>query len=53
MGFSRQKYWSELPCPPPVGLPDPEIKPTSPAAPELQADSSPLSHQGSPCIILF
>ena len=25
MGFSRQEYWSGLPCPPP-GLPDPGIK---------------------------
>ena len=23
MGFSRQEYWSGLPCPPPGGLPDP------------------------------
>ena len=23
MGFSRQEYWSELPCPPPGDLPDP------------------------------
>ena len=29
MGFSRQEYWSGLPCPPPGGLPDPEIKSTS------------------------
>ena len=29
MGFSRQGYWSELPCPPPEDLPDPEIKPAS------------------------
>ena len=28
-------------------LPDPGIKPVSPAAPALQADSSPLSRQGS------
>ena len=28
-GFSRQEYWSELPCPPPGHLPDPGIKPTS------------------------
>ena len=27
MGFSRQEYWSGLPCPPPGDLPDPEIKP--------------------------
>ena len=31
IGFSRQKYWSGLACPPPGGLPDPGIKPTSPA----------------------
>ena len=31
MGFSRQEHWSELPCSPPGDLPDPEIKPTSPA----------------------
>ena len=29
MGFSRQDYWSGLPCPPPVHLPDPGIEPTS------------------------
>ena len=27
MGFSRQEYWSEFPCPPPGDLPDPGIKP--------------------------
>ena len=27
MGFSRQGYWSGLPCPPPGDLPDPEIEP--------------------------
>ena len=47
MGFSRQEYWSGLPCPPPGELPDPRIKPVSPVAPALQADSLPLSHQGS------
>ena len=36
MGFSRQEYWSGLPFPSPEGLPDPEIKPRSPA---LQSDS--------------
>ena len=29
MGFSRQEYWSGLPCPPPGDLPDPGIKPAS------------------------
>ena len=35
MGFSRQEYWSGLPCPPPGNLPDPGIEPvalTSPAS---------------------
>ena len=31
MGFSRQKYWSGLPFPSPGDLPDPGIKPRSPA----------------------
>ena len=34
--FSRQEYWSGLPCPPPGDLPNPGIEPRSPA---LQADS--------------
>ena len=36
MGFSRQKYWSGLPFPSPGDLPDPGIKPRSPA---LQANA--------------
>ena len=36
MGFPRQEYWSGLPFPPPGDLPDPGIKPSSPA---LQADA--------------
>ena len=35
MGFSRQGYWSELLCPPPEDLPDPEIEPVSLASPAL------------------
>ena len=31
MGFSRQEYWSGLPFPSPGDLPDPGIKPVSPA----------------------
>ena len=30
-GFPRQEYWNGLPCPPPGDLPDPQIKPVSPA----------------------
>ena len=35
-GFSRQEYWSGLPCPPPGDLSSPGIEPRSPT---LQADS--------------
>ena len=35
MGFSRQKYWSGLPFPPPGNLPDPGMEPRSPASPGL------------------
>ena len=48
MEFSRQAYWSGLLFPPPGDLPDPGIEPASPVAPELQADSLLLNHQGSP-----
>ena len=48
MGFSRQEYWSGLPCPSLGDLPDPGIEPVSPVAPALQTDSSLLSHRGSP-----
>ena len=47
MGFSRQEYWSGMPCPPSGDLPNPGIKPYSPVAPAVQVDSLPLSHQGS------
>jgi len=38
MEFSRQEYWSGLPCPLSGDLPDPGIKPRSPT---LQADYLP------------
>ena len=44
MGFSSQEDWSGLPFLSPGDLPDPGIKLASPA---WQADSLPLSHQGS------
>ena len=42
-GFSRQEYWSGLPCPPPGDLPNPGIEPRSPT---LQADSLPAELRG-------
>ena len=35
MEFPRQEYWSGLPFPTPGALPDPGIKPSSPASPAL------------------
>jgi len=32
MGFPRQEYWSQLPCPSPGDLPNQRIKPVSPAS---------------------
>ena len=43
--FSRQKYWSGLPCPPPGNLPNLGIKPRSPA---LQVDALPSEPPGKP-----
>ena len=45
MGFPKQESWSGLPFPSPGDLPNPGIKPGAPA---FQAESLPLSHQGSP-----
>ena len=45
MGFSRQEYWSGLPFPSPGDLPDPGIKPRSPA---LQTDALPSEPPGKP-----
>ena len=35
VGFSRQEYWSELPCPPPGDLPNSGIEPESLPSPAL------------------
>ena len=51
MGFPRQEYWSGLPFPSPGDLPDPGIKPGSPA---LQADSLPPEPSGkSPVVVVI
>ena len=46
MGFSRQEYWSGLPCPPPGGLPDPGIEPLSLTSPALAGGSFTTSATG-------
>ena len=50
-GFSRQECWSGLPCPPPGGLLDPGIEPTSSVPPALQADSLPAEPPGKPHVM--
>ena len=35
MGFSRQEYWSGMPCPPPEDLPNPTIEPKSLLSPAI------------------
>ena len=46
-GFSTQEYWSGSPCPSPGDLPNPRIKPRSPAS---QADALPSEPTGKPCL---
>ena len=43
MEFSRQEYWSGLPCPSLGDLPDPGMEPRSPT---LQADTLPSEPRG-------
>ena len=48
VGFSRQEYWSGLPCPAPGYIPDPGVEPASLMLPALQADSLPTEPWGKP-----
>ena len=50
LGILQARKWSGLPFPPPGDLHDPGIKPVSP---ELQVDSLPLSHPGSPFYLVL
>ena len=48
MGFSRQEYWSGLPCPPPGDHLNPGVESASPVVPALQKDSLPTEPPGKP-----
>ena len=50
MEFSKQEYWNGLPFPPPGDLPDPGIKPASPA---VAGGFLPLNHLESPQLLLL
>ena len=55
MGFSRQEYWSGLPCPPPGAPPEPGIKPRSLMSPALASGffttNATWEAQGSVCLL--
>ena len=51
LGFSRQEYWSGLPCPLPGDLLDPGIEPVSLSLLHWQAGSLPLVPLGKPIIV--
>ena len=50
MRFSRQEYWSGLPCPPPGDLPNPG---TEPGYPAFQVDSFTIEPSGKPNMLLL
>ena len=51
IGFTRKEYWSGLPWPPPKDLPDPGIKPLSPAAPAWKVDFLTTEWPGKPVCV--
>ena len=52
VGFSSQVYWSWLPFPPPGDLPDPGVKPVSPAlAGGFLTTSAPWEALGCPSLL--
>ena len=54
MGFSRQEYWSGLPCPPPGDLSNPEISNTCLLSLlHCRQILYALDHLGSLCVIIF
>ena len=48
MRFSRQEYWSGLPCPPPGDLLDPGVKPMSLMSPAMAGGLFTPSTPGKP-----
>ena len=52
MGFSRQEYWSGLPCRPPGHLPDVDFQLLSLMSPAFSGGFLTMSHLNSPVIAL-
>ena len=53
MGFSRQEYWSALPCPPLGDLPDPGIKAMSLTFPALAGEFFTTEPPGKPAVCVY
>ena len=53
MGFPRQAYWSGLPFPPPVDIPNPGMESTSPVSPALAGRFFATEPPGKPLQQLF
>ena len=53
MGFSRQEYWSALPCPRLGNLPDPGIKPMSLTFPTLAGVFFTTEPPGKPAVCIY
>ena len=53
MGFSRQEYWSGLPCPPPGDLPDLRIEPSSLTSPALAGGFFTTEPPGKPSLLIY
>ena len=53
MEFSRQEYWSGLPCFSPGDLPNPEIKPTSLVSPALTVGFFPTSAPREAIVVIY
>ena len=51
MKFSRQEYWSELPCPLPEDLPYPGTEPTSPVSPAFAGGFFITESTGMPMVL--
>ena len=52
MGFSRQEYWSGLPCRPPGDRPDADVQLLSLMSPAFSGGFLTMSHLSSPVIVL-
>ena len=53
MEVFRQEYWSRLAFPPPGDLPNPGIKPTSPASPALAGRFLTTEPPGKPFLFIY